>query len=196
MTFDMTPKPGASADHLTIDDIDWVRNDSGRFAVAEDANVLPRAKLFGAWQETTNDVEVLDRLASPQFDPHASVFINGPVNLKPSGATNFVGEVKISKYAPKHIELTANNNAPAILLYNDRFSPNWRAWVDGKEEKILRANFIMRGIPLPPGNHTIVMKYAQPMTGLFVSLFGITVGLLLLLFVSVVSTRKETGSST
>jgi hypothetical protein len=190
--FDMTPKPGASPEHLTIDDVDWVRNDNGRFALAEYGDVLPRVKLFSSWQETTNDIEVLDRLASPQFDPHTSVFIDGPAGIKPTGATNFAANVQISKYAPKHIEVTASNSAPAILLYNDRYSPNWRAWVDGKEEKILRANFIMRGIPLPPGNHTIVMKYAQPTQALKVSIVALCVGFVILVFVAVDTNRRGT----
>jgi uncharacterized membrane protein YfhO len=149
-------------------------------------------KLFSSWQETTNDIEVLDRLASPQFDPHTSVFIDGPAGIKPTGATNFAANVQISKYAPKHIEVTASNSAPAILLYNDRYSPNWRAWVDGKEEKILRANFIMRGIPLPPGNHTIVMKYAQPTQALKVSIVALCVGFVILVFVAVDTNRRGT----
>jgi hypothetical protein len=185
LPFDLTPKPGAPAENLTIDDVDWVKNENGRFAIAEYPDVLPRAQLFTSWQETTNDVEVLDRLASPQFDPHTSVFINGPINIKPTAATNSTGAVTISKYTPKQIELTASNSAPAILLYNDRFSPNWRAWVDGKEENLLRANFIMRGIALPPGNHTIVMKYAQPTTALKISLVCLAAGFVILGFLAV-----------
>jgi hypothetical protein len=176
--FDMTPKPGVSGEQLTIDDVNWVRNDNGRFAVAEYAEVLPRAKLFGTWQVMTNSTETLDRLASKEFDPHASVLLSEAPPLTPGGGTNFAGEVKIAKYAPKHIELTASNNAPAILLYTDKYSPNWRVWVDGKEEKLLRANYIMRGIALAPGDHRIEMKYAQPTTGLKVSAVGFGCGLL------------------
>lgn len=190
MPFDMTPKPGVSPDKLTIDDVDWVPNENGRFAVAEYPDVLPRARLFNSWQENTNDTEVLDRLGSQQFNYGETVFINGPAPFKSAAGTNFAGDVKITKYAPKHIELTASNTAPAILLYNDRFSPNWRATVDGKEEKILRANFIMRGIPLAAGNHTIVMHYAQPTGGLKVSAAGLGLGVVILLFLTIRPARQ------
>jgi hypothetical protein len=194
-SFDMTPKPGVTKDQLTIDDVDWVRNDNGRFAVAEYENVLPRAKLFGTWRESTNDTAVLNELASPQFDPHASVFVNGAVNLTAAAGTNFNGDVKIAKYQPKHIELTASNSAPAVLLYNDKYSPNWRVWVDGKEEKQLRANYIMRGIPLAAGEHRIEMKYSQPTTGLKVSLVGLAIGFLILGFLALNPRQKPLSES-
>jgi hypothetical protein len=190
-TFDIAPKPGANPQRLTLDDIDWVLNDNGRFAIGEFTGALPRVKLYPHWQVATNDQAVLDQLTSAQFDPTATAFLHGETTLTPSAGTNFTGEAKISRYAPKEIEVTVSNSAPALMVYADKHSPNWRVWVDGKEETLHRANFIMRGVPLAAGQHTVIMRYSQPMTGLYVSLAGIAIGLAVLGFVCFVRPREE-----
>jgi hypothetical protein len=140
--------------------------------------------LYPNWQVATNDQAVLEQLASPQFDPTSLAFLHGETGLKPSGGTNFSGEAKITRYSPKEIEVTVTNSAPVLMVYNDKYSPNWRVWVDGKEEPLFRANFIMRGVPLVAGQHTVVMRYSQPMTGLYISLAGLVLALSVLGFVA------------
>ncbi len=39
--------------------------------------------------------------------------------------------------------------------------PGWRAWLDGQEVSILRANQSQRGVAVGPGQHTLVFRY-QP----------------------------------
>lgn len=190
-TFDMVPKPGANAERLTVDDLDWVLNENGRFGIGEFTGALPRAKLYPAWEQAPNDQAVLNQLASPEFDPASVAFLHGKTSLTPSAGTNFSGEAKISKYAPKEIEVTVSNSAPALLVYADRYSSNWRVWVDGKEETLHRANFIMRGVPLSAGEHTVVMRYSQPMTGLYFSLIGIAISLCVLSFLCFPSRKRD-----
>ena len=156
---------------------------------------LPRVKLFPAWQVATNDQAVLEQLTSTSFDPNAMAFLHGEPTLNPSGATNFNGEAKITGYKPKLIEVTVSNSAPALLVYNDKYSPNWSLRVDGKEESLYRANFIMRGVLLPAGQHVVTMSYSQPMTGLYVSLAGIALGLAVLGLVTFSATRTKTGEA-
>jgi uncharacterized membrane protein YfhO len=52
------------------------------------------------------------------------------------------------------------------------YSKGWRAYVDGKKEKLLQANVMYMALPLTAGTHHIVLKYETPYlkTGLFVSL--------------------------
>jgi hypothetical protein len=51
--------------------------------------------------------------------------------------------------------------------------------VDGKEEPLLRANFIMQGVALAPGQHTVEFRFATPVTTLWVSASALAIGLLL-----------------
>jgi uncharacterized membrane protein YfhO len=65
-----------------------------------------------------------------------------------------------------------------MLVLTDKYDPDWKARVNGKEEKITRVNYLMRGVFLPAGEHDVVMSFEPPVKGLYVSLAGIGVGIL------------------
>jgi uncharacterized membrane protein YfhO len=45
------------------------------------------------------------------------------------------------------------------LVLADSHYPGWKAFVDGKQEVIRRANLFFRAVPLPAGNHTVEFRY-------------------------------------
>ena len=82
---------------------------------------------------------------------------------------------------------------PSVLLLNDKYDPNWHVLVDGKPAPLLHCNFIMRGVYLTPGAHSVEFKFSLPLGPLYVSLSAIGVGILLcglLIF----STRRTPAS--
>jgi uncharacterized membrane protein YfhO len=65
------------------------------------------------------------------------------------------------------------------LLFNDKHDPNWKVWVDGQPAPLLKANYLMRGLHLAPGEHEIVWRFQPPTEGLYVSIAAIFAGLVL-----------------
>ena len=63
---------------------------------------------------------------------------------------------------PKDIMFDAQAATPAVLLLNDKFDPYWHVLVDGKPAELLRCNFIMRGVYLTPGQHTVEFLIKSP----------------------------------
>jgi hypothetical protein len=100
--------------------------------------------------------------------------------------------VEFSGYAPKHIVLKCDAPAPSVLMLNDRFDPNWHVKVDGKPEALLHCNYIMRGVYLAPGAHTVEFRFQPPVGPLYVTLAAIGVGLVALGFV-IVTGRRSTS---
>ena len=70
--------------------------------------------------------------------------------------------------------------ATAVLLLNDKHDPNWKVFVDGEPKPLLRCNYVMRGVQLPAGEHTVEFRYQPPRGMLYISL-GATAALLALL---------------
>jgi hypothetical protein len=52
----------------------------------------------------------------------------------------------------------------SVLLLNDRFDPQWSVTVDGQPARLLRCNYIMRGVQLPPGTHTVRFSFRIPIS--------------------------------
>ena len=176
-SFNLVTKPGKSGFALT--DYTAETNANGQLALIEFTGALPRASLFANWTVNTNDDAALAALAAPQFDPHQSVFVAANVAASGPLSSNSPGSVEITDYKSTRIEFSADVKAPCVMLLVDRYSPKWRAEVDGKMVPVLRCDFILRGIYLEPGRHKIVMRYVTPLTTLYVSFAAIFLGLVL-----------------
>src|SRR5207247_2603544 len=85
------------------------------------------------------------------------------------------GSVETTEYSSRHRKLVAQVEVPSVLLLNDRIAPYWNLWVDGKSEKILRCNYLMRGVYLTPGKHEVLFRYQPPTTYLNVSAVAIAI---------------------
>lgn len=161
-------------------DLTAVPDGNGAYALIEFINALPRAKLYSYWQSPTNDDATLEILASHEFDPEQTVLVaqDTPVRQPPGDAKLDSGAVSITDYQPKHVKLQANAITPAVLLLNDRIAPAWRVWVDQKPAPLLRCNYLMRGVFLTPGEHTVEFRFQPPLTTLYLSLCGWGAGIL------------------
>jgi hypothetical protein len=173
-------KPGISQARV-LDDYIISPKEDGQIALFEVPRTLPRAKLYTQWQVSTNTQETLKTLADKSFDVQSTVLVSESVPATTSAAVTNAGatSAEITKYAPKRMEIKANTDAPAILLVNDKFDPDWKVRVDGRPDKLLRANYVMRGIFLKPGAHTVALSFEPSLKWLYVSLAGIALGVAL-----------------
>jgi hypothetical protein len=216
--FSLVPKPGfkGSSKALTTADVTAVPSTKGSFALFEFTGALPRARLYCRWQVTTNDQAALSQLrpglgtflsglgvtandqaalsqlVSASFDPEQCVLVaeDLPAAAPPAGLSPDAGTVEFVSYAPRDVVLKADAVAPSVLLLNDRFHPDWNVRVDDKPAKLLRCNYIMRGVYLTPGVHRVEFRFQPPFQGLYVSLAALGLGLLLLSFVTVSGLRS------
>ncbi|MBI5394079.1 MAG: hypothetical protein HZA91_02155 [Verrucomicrobia bacterium] len=136
----------------------------GKQALFEYTRALPRAVMLHRWETIADPDKTLARLADPKFDPQTTVLLmqKAEANLKADPAAPPATPVEIVKFDQARVILRVTPRSPGILLLNDRFDGGWTATVDGFPAEILRANFIMRGIALEPGDHRIVFRYNIP----------------------------------
>jgi hypothetical protein len=178
--FNMQAKPGVK-EVEEISDITAESAEKGAFAVIEYVRALPRVKLYSKWQTPANEAAILKRLAAPEFEPQDTVLISDETPLPEidSATTADPGTVEITQYHPKYVKMEADAKTPCVLLLNDRWNPDWRVWVDGAKSAVLRCNYIMRGVYLKPGNHTVEFRFQPSVTSLYISLCATVIGILL-----------------
>ena len=191
--FKIVPKEGVMKAEK-LEDLTMTPDPNGEYALIEFTGALPRAKLFSNWQISTNSDSTLKTLTEPAFDPFSSVIIEGDTAGIPApaaGKTADAGTVTFESYAPKKIVLNANATAPSMLLLNDRDNPDWRVTIDGKPGTILRANYLMRAVYLPAGQHQVTFEFAPPVRAFYLSLGAVISGLALMGILMVWPKRKE-----
>ena len=124
-------------------------------------NALTRFALFDRFEVVADDDSALDRLASDTFDPTRSVILAN----SPGWATPSAAEAK--RFEPlvydggrfDRLDFDLDNARPRILLFDDSYSPHWRATWNGKPIPILRANFNFMALGIPAGQGHLVLKF-------------------------------------
>ncbi|MBF0553322.1 MAG: hypothetical protein HQK96_02050 [Nitrospirae bacterium] len=75
-------------------------------------------------------------------------------------------------YTPDEISLKLELATPAAVVVSNNYAPNWRAYVDGRDTKVFRANLAFQSIVIKDaGHHSVVFKYedrAQKFTLIFI----------------------------
>ena len=118
---------------------------------------IPRAYVVNKSVVENDSKEVLRRLASAEFDPTREVVLDSEVPMLT--ARQLKATAKIQRYENKRVTIATSADNEGILVLADSYYPGWKAFVDGREEVIRRANLFFRAIPLPAGNHTVEFRY-------------------------------------
>ena len=103
---------------------------------------------------------VLQAVLTPEFNPSQHTIIEEPLNLATGANTDDqLDTYEVTSYQPAKFELKITTNAPTVLSIQDTYYPGWKAYVDGKETPIYKANYAFRAISIPAGTHQIQMKF-------------------------------------
>ncbi len=85
------------------------------------------------------------------------------------------GEVKLVEYKPNYLKYKSENDQEGYVVFSEIYYPKgWTAYIDGKESKYERVNYVLRGMKVPAGTHTIEFKFepSSYTTGNTYSLIG------------------------
>ncbi len=136
---------------------------------------------------------ILSMMAQKEFDPGQGIFLEekpkweektmGGHRGPPLRRANDVGEARGGLPQKVEIILESNNRLTlevmaaenGLLVLSDTYYPGWKAFVNGKETKIYRADYTFRAIPLNAGVHRVEFVY-DPISfklGAGVTLLGI-----------------------
>jgi hypothetical protein len=118
---------------------------------------IPRTYVVNKAKVEKDSAQVLRLLSNDEFDPAVEIVLDSEIPM-PS-ARQLKATAKILRYDNELVTIAASTNSEAILVLADSHYPGWKAFVDGKEAAIRRANLFFRAVPLPAGNHTVEFRY-------------------------------------
>jgi len=126
--------------------------------------------------------QVLARLIDPAFDPRTMAVVESPPGCA-LGEASGADTATLVRDDLDNVTWRVHAASDGFLVMSDTFYPGWRAKVDGKPMPVVRANFALRGICLPAGDHE-VMFWFEPITlrvGAALSIIGLVVTIAALL---------------
>jgi hypothetical protein len=97
-----------------------------------------------------------------------------------------LSNIKLDSYKPNHLIYSANCSEEKLAVFSEIYYPKgWNAYIDGQDIDHFRVNYVLRGLVLPEGEHTVEFKF-EPKSyyiGQKVSFTSSVLLLLVLLFV-------------
>jgi len=68
--------------------------------------------------------------------------------------------IQLTSYKPNELKYQSNSAAEQLAVFSEiYYKDGWNAYVDGKLSPHFRANYVLRAMRVPPGNHEVVFKF-------------------------------------
>ena len=172
-------------EHVDLQGLSWVLDGPGTSKLYENDYSLPRAFLVKQFKVLNSNQEFAKAFHELTFDPRTTILLEEtPTRFlelkKMPDVPNLEPAFKVLTYENNRIVMETDSPEATFVFMSEAHYPGWKAYVDGREEGILRANYVFRAIAVGPGSHRIEVVY-EPLTfkiGMSVSL--LTVFLLLI----------------
>ncbi len=153
-----TPSDGVSVDSIEIDlnplglKADFLAVDG----IKINLHALPRA-YFMVPSPVPAELQTLESLRC--WSVHQGVQVQDAETGE--GASGFFRKdaARIHHYQPETVELETRSPRDGFVVLADTFRPGWVADVDGVEAPILRAQWTMRAVAVPAGEHRVTFRY-------------------------------------
>jgi hypothetical protein len=143
--------------------------------ILENLRALPRAWLV-ARVEVLDESDIVRRIrgeSDAPFDPRTTALLEPRTDGETTTAVEALAragaakdgpsaDVRTLHHEPARIVFETDTSQPAMLVASEIDYPGWVATLDGTRVPIHRTNYLLRGVVVPPGRHTIEMRYLAP----------------------------------
>ena len=73
------------------------------------------------------------------------------------------GTIRLAEYRPNYLKYDYSSPSPATAVFSEIFyDKGWTAYVDGVETPYFRADYLLRAMELPAGDHTVEWRFRAP----------------------------------
>jgi hypothetical protein len=141
-------------------------------------SALPRAFVVDGQQVVEDGDAALAAVTEPGFPARNVAVTEERIEGVPEGAAEpALGSAQIVDYEPEQVVVETSAARRALLVLTDSWFPGWKAKVDGEDVPVERVDYVIRGVPIPAGDHRVEFTYepASWRAGWIVSLLALLV---------------------
>jgi len=95
------------------------------------------------------------------FNPRdtAIVDVKYKADLASVTPADSMSSIKQTAFDNDAIKYESNASAPHLAIFSEIFYKDWNASIDGAPAKVIKANYLLRGLVVPAGKHVIDFKF-------------------------------------
>ena len=118
-----------------VDEVEWVHSPDEEIVALKDFDPAKTAVIDEVWKDKSTVWENLQ----PVMDSTDYIRLKDLVN-------------------PGYLVYESHSGQPHMAVFSEVFYKTWKAYIDGEEVPLVRVNYILRGLPIPAGDHQIEFK--------------------------------------
>ncbi|MDR2496262.1 MAG: YfhO family protein [Tannerellaceae bacterium] len=142
-----------------------------------------------------SEVEIADNAdaeiaALSRIDPRRTVVVDRRFEAALNGFSvqpDSAASISLEKYRPNRLTYRSSSSTEQLAVFSEiYYQPGWKATIDGQPAEHFRADWILRAMRIPAGNHTIVFDFHPDQYVLAAKVSSYSSFLILLLLLSAV----------
>ncbi|OGH04055.1 MAG: hypothetical protein A2W22_00315 [Candidatus Levybacteria bacterium RBG_16_35_11] len=143
------------------------------FQIYENKAALPRFFLANNYAVKRDKNDILNSIYDKNLDLRKTLILEEEPKISINKETK--GSVSLISYKPNQVEFKTKSNGNSLLFLSDNYFPGWEVRMDGKKWHLQRANYTFRAVPVPEGEHAVIMNYSPQLFnfGLKIGAFGL-----------------------
>lgn len=137
-----------------------------KYIITREGDVVERTTALGAaWLVETvlpvrNATEELDALGIVDL---ATTAVVNECETLPSQTFAGGGYIDLVEYHPNMLRYEYESSDESFAIFSEIFyDKGWEVYIDGERAEYMRADFLLRGMALPAGEHTIEWRFRAP----------------------------------
>ena len=144
---------------------------------------------------TANGAAWFVRFVHPASSAHEEIALIGEIDTKQEAVIGDIelpnyhfaeGVIELTEYRPNYLRYEYSAEGDAFAVFSEIYTKEgWRAFVDGEEVTPMRADYILRALPLPAGEHVVEWRYRAPKWAL---IEGVTLAFSIIVLAAVILT--------
>lgn len=144
-------------------------------------------------QYVTNANEEIDALHHINPAKVAVVDQKFSEQVKQTAAPDSMSSIKLTAYEPNGLKYEVDSKTGGTVVFSEIYYPGWQAYIDGVEAPHGRANYILRAMNVPTGEHVVEFKFDPKSLHVTETVAFIALGILvfILLVFSFLQIRKS-----
>ncbi|MFV1883429.1 MAG: YfhO family protein [Balneola sp.] len=149
-------------------------------AIYENEKLLPKAFFVDSVVSVSSPVEAFDFINRPGVDYSKIAVVETSQMI--STEQDSTSSVSFTNYTGPEMTMEISRENPGFLVLSEIYYPaGWIATLNGKEIPILKTNYVLRGMEIPAGKHTLTLEFRPKSYTLGVTIGWVSLSLQILL---------------
>ncbi len=128
--------------------------EEGQTKVYENSQVLPRAFFIKEIIPAFSKQQAIEKLFAEKDSLNTKAVVEGVQQR----ITLMQGKAWITLYTPSKVSIQTDSSGDGFLVVTDAYYPTWHVFIDGRETRVYMTDYVLRGVFVPKGKHTIAFN--------------------------------------